>query len=135
MTAITGRVEGWEAILNAHVAEAYRATFAWGELDCALWCADWVRKATGEDFGEDWRGRYAGREELEALLAERGYADHAAIADRRLSFIPLSFAGRGDVVLHPDGPLGVCNGICSYFLTAQGVTRLKTSRCVRAWRV
>lgn len=39
-------------------AEA-RRPFVWGEADCALFVADWVRLCTGSDPAADLRGRYS----------------------------------------------------------------------------
>ena len=77
------RREGWEQLLAEHVADAGSTDFQWGQADCALWCADWVRKATGQDFSTDWRGQYATEEELQAWFVRR-LDDHLARRGRRL---------------------------------------------------
>ena len=40
-----------------------------------------------------------------------------------------------DIVLHPQGCLGICDGLVSYFLMVDGVTRLHTHHCRAAWKV
>jgi hypothetical protein len=127
------RREGWERLLNEHIEKPAR--FQWGQNDCALWCADWVRKATGQDFASHWRGRYSSEDELRELLLEHGYEAAEDIASDVLPEMHPAFAQRGDIVLHPQGCLGICNGILSYFLTADGVTTIKTANCLRAWKV
>ena len=129
------RVEGWEALLYEHIHQAHTTAFAWGTNDCALWCSEWVRKATGKDFGADWRGFYTSADELTALLQARGYETASDVAQDNLRHIPLSFTQRGDIVLHPQGCLGICDGLVSYFLMVDGVTRLHTHHCRAAWKV
>lgn len=128
------RKEGWERLLEAHLHES--SGFAWGERDCALWCAEWVRKATGNDLGTTWRGRYTTEAGAKRLMIRRGYDAPEEIADESLMSVPVPLARRGDIVLHPtQGCLGICNGVYSHFLTGEGPTRVETLACSRAWRV
>lgn len=129
------RVQGWESLLADHVQKAAVTAFAWGSNDCALWCAEWVRIATGADLGSEWRGLYSSEEELQSLMGERGFFSPSDIADMHLTPKPLNFARRGDIVLHPIGALGICLGASSYFLMESGVARIGTLRCLRAWEV
>lgn len=130
------RIEGWESLLNEHIEQARKSVFQWGENDCALWSAEWVKKATGNDYAADWRGLYSTEAELQSLLSERELDLPEQIADEvGLPQIQITFAQRGDIVLHPQGCLGICNGLFSFFLTEQGLTSIPTGRCVRAWRV
>lgn len=127
------RAEGWEHSLADHVGNP--PAFEWGTSDCALWAASWVLKATGRDLAADWVGRYATEDELHDLMRERGYRLPSQIADSHLNRTPVRLAKRGDIVQHPDGALGVCAGVFSFFLTDGGVTRVETPRCPRAWAV
>lgn len=130
------RVEGWESLLNEHLVQARHIDFEWGINDCALWSADWVKKANGNDFAAPWRGRYASEEELRELLTGMEIELPADIADEvGLPRIEVPFAQRGDIVLHPQGCLGICNGIASYFLMERGVTTIRTRDCTKAWKV
>lgn len=130
------RIEGWESLLNEHIEQAKDIVFEWGMNDCALWSADWVNKATGNNFASQWRGLYTSEAELNALMAERELDLPADIADEvGLPQMDVPFAQRGDIVEHPQGCLGICNGLHSYFLMERGVTRIRTRDCVRAWRV
>jgi hypothetical protein len=126
------RVEGWESLLAAHLQPT---EFVWGKHDCALWAADWVCKATGNDFGADWRGQYATEDEAQELMQARGFSGPEGIADAHLEPVPVALAHRGDIMLHPTGALGICAGAYSYFLTGRGLTRIPTLLCKRAWRV
>jgi hypothetical protein len=69
-------------------------------------------------------------------MAGRGIKTPAEIADETgFPVIHLAFAQRGDVVQHPTGPLGICDGVFSHFLMTDGVTRFPTAACVKAWAV
>lgn len=126
------RVEGWEALLASHFNAR---PFEWGRNDCALFAADWVRKCTGTDHAKGWRGKYSTEKGAKIKLTRAGFASVEAIADSCLASRPLGFASRGDVVLHPQGALGVCNGLKSHFLTAEGMTTFDTLACTKAWGV
>lgn len=129
------RFEGWEVILDRHIEEARGKPFEWGARDCALWSANWVRKATGIDLGAEWRGQYASEDEASALMLSRGFSCPADIASKHLDSIPVSFAQRGDIVKHGVGALGICFGRISYFLTPGGLASVPTKTCLAAWRV
>ena len=129
------RIEGWESLLQKHLEEAHFARFEWGVNDCALWCASWVKKAIGVDYGQLWYNRYASESQLEELMSELGYSKPSDIADEIMPPMDIRFAQRGDIVEHPQGALGICNGVYSNFLTDKGVTRLKTLDCLKAWKV
>ena len=129
------RVEGWESLLDQHIREAYRTPFEWGSRDCALWATDWVLKATGQDFGGPWRGKYKTEVGAAKRMKRLGFASVEAIADAHLTECPIGLAQRGDVVLHPQGPLGICMGRHSFFITESSVTSIPTTDCPKAWRV
>jgi hypothetical protein len=129
------RVQGWESILAEHIRQAYHATFAWGINDCCLWPADWVHKGTGTDFGSDWRGKYKTEAGAAKLMKKRGYTGPADIASEHLLEIPVPLAGRGDLLLHPEGCLGIGHGRHGFFLKADGVLMSDALACVRAWKV
>jgi hypothetical protein len=129
------RIEGWESILAEHIRQAYHATFVWGANDCALWCADWVKKGTGNDFGEPWRGKYKSEAGAAKLMKKRGYAGPADIANQHLPEIPVPMARRGDLLLHPEGCLGICHGRHGFFLKDDGVLMSDALACTRAWKV
>ncbi len=129
------RVEGWENLLSEHVAQANAKEFKWGEHDCALWCAEWVRKITGVDLALDWRRQYSTEAELDALLYARGYETPADIADALGKVKEIHLAQRGDILLHPCGTLGICTGVKGVFVTENGVITERTTKCVKAWGV
>ena len=129
------RAEGWEALLHDYLLEAESRPFAWGEHDCALWAAGWVRLSTGDDFASAWRGRYRTARGAKALMTRRGFSGVAAIASAHLCEIPVPLAQRGDLLLHPSDSLGVCAGARGYFVTESGLLAEAALACGRAWRV
>ena len=129
------RTEGWESRLNDYIAAARAAEFVWGRNDCALWAAGWVLECTGLDLVTAWKGKYKTETGARRLIAKRGYSGLEAIADDGLNPTPVPLARRGDMVQHPQGPLGLCNGRLSHFLTDGGVLEIETLACVRAWAV
>ena len=126
------RRENWPALLQHHIRIA---TFAWGENDCVLWCAEWINTVTGEDYAKEFRAKYSTEAEAQRLLADLGATCAADLADKYLPPIGVSFAQRGDIVLHPEGAIGICDGQFSHFLTVDGLSRLGTLKCLKAWRV
>jgi hypothetical protein len=127
------RCENWPSLLSDHLENA--PAFQWGQNDCALWSADWVKKATGVDLTQDWRGNYSTSEEAKTFATSKGFSSYAKIASASLLPKQVAFAHRGDIVLHPQGCLGICNGLYSHFLTETGTIRFPTLNCLRAWRV
>lgn len=131
------RPENWPAVLNRHLDESKTLAFRWGEADCALWVSDYVKRVTGVDHAEAFRGRYRTAQGARMALRRAGYDGVERLAAARLPGVPIAFARRGDVVLHPDGQaLGICNGRVSHFLSVHGgLTDLPTLDCVKAWSV
>lgn len=129
------RVPGWEGRLAAYIEAAQTEPFAWGSHDCALWAATWVQICTGGDYVSDWRGKYKTEAGAARLMLKRGYAGVEAIADDHLEEKPVRLAMRGDLVLHPSGALGICHGLRSLFVTADGLIAEKTLACPHAWGV
>ena len=60
------------ALLTAFLMRTAPRPARWGELDCTLWPADWVKEATGYDPAEPYRGSYATAAECQALLDREG---------------------------------------------------------------
>lgn len=129
------RVSGWESLLAEYLQASRDREFAWGLNDCALWAANWVLLATGADFLSTWKGDYATARSAARLMRERGFASVADIADRHLPAKPVALAARGDLVLHPQGALGLCAGRLSHFVMAAGLTAAETLACPKAWEV
>jgi hypothetical protein len=129
------RVEGWESLLAKHLQGMRGKPFKWGENDCALSVARWVRTCTRQDYLSGWVGRYKTERGALMQMKKRGYTSAAQIVDEALPGIPVPFARRGDVVMHPNGALGICNGMRSVFVAEQGTLEIDTLSCTKAWRV
>jgi len=127
------RREGWERLLSEYLEN--KRPFKWGQTDCALWSADWIHQATGQDYAGEWRGNYATEDEAQAFMESKGLPSPADIAGHYLKEIAVKAAQRGDLVLHPMGPLGICNGYLSHFIAMTGDITIKTLLCTRAWKV
>lgn len=130
---MTTRPERWEGMLADHIASA--GPFAWGTIDCVLWCADWVRQMTGTDHADGIRGTYADEAGAKVALASLGFASISDLIGHYLPETPAKKARRGDIMLHPMDIAGICDGAHAYFLTENGVTRIPFTACTKAWKV
>lgn len=127
---------GWESALVQYLKDAEKLEFVWGQHDCALWVAMYVDHLTGSRHAEEWLGRYGTENECKELLRERGYGSHAEIFALHLTErATVRHARRGDVMLHPQGAVGICEGRRSFFLMMSGLTSFPTTECLRAWEV
>lgn len=131
------RKENWEYLLAEYIRESGLLDFKWGTNDCALWASRWVDTATDSARNLEWEGQYDSGEAAQAFMESKGFADPMAIADAYLAArTTVAKAQRGDLVLHTDGALGICNGRYSYFLlVGRGLTAFPTTRCLKAWEV
>lgn len=142
MSSLT-RVENWDSLLSQYLDDHLDKEFVWGVKDCCLFAADWVLLATGMDFAAPFRGLYDsedGARLMLALYAQPNKTDihqgaPEAYVDSVLPIIDLKLAGRGDIILHPDGAIGICLGYFSYFMLSKGIISLKTSQCAKAWKI
>lgn len=130
------RIDNWEQVLADYLTASQTLQFEWGKNDCALWASSFVDMVTGQAIAEGWRGFYDSEAGANALMLERGFANCEAIADYHLQQKPLKMASRGDLVLHPCGALGICDGRRSYFLSPdRGFSAMLTIQCKKAWEV
>ena len=58
--------------LATYLDHALQTPFAWGEADCALFAANWVKEARGLDGGAAFRGRYRTAMGCQRLLNRAG---------------------------------------------------------------
>jgi len=61
-----------DAALVSYLQSQAGKAFAWGELDCALFVADWVKIARGHDGAVWFRGRYSTEGEAKAYVDHNG---------------------------------------------------------------
>jgi hypothetical protein len=125
----------WPSLLINHLEASADSLFVWGKNDCALWCADWILTITGNDLAHDLRGKYSTQLQADTLLKNMGFDTVADYADKLLKTQPITLAQRGDIVLHPQGALGICDGHFSHFLMSIGLTTIPTLRCQKSWKV
>ncbi|CAK0759741.1 GNAT family N-acetyltransferase [Azospirillaceae bacterium] len=131
------------AQLDAYLLECRSRHFAWGQFDCVLFVADWIKRRTGCDLIADYRGRYQDdRSAYRTMYRATGRPQLVEAASILLG-PPLEtprLARRGDPVaaaVRDDGnpSLGICAGTHAAFVGASGlcVRPLLTIDC--AWRL
>ncbi|QCI92319.1 hypothetical protein [Novosphingobium sp. EMRT-2] len=129
---------GWEQALADYLLANRDAVFAWGRIDCVLFCAGAIGAMTGIDPAAGMRGRYATPIGARRVMTRMGWKDVPAIAAAHFVEIGPASASRGDVVF--DGrSLGVCIGRVACFVGEEdgmpGLVQLSLSQWTRAWRV
>lgn len=117
------RHDNWPTLLVAFIEERRHAPFAWGSNDCCLFAADWIRRATGNDIAQKFRGEYDSALGAQRFVVEGGGVEEL-IANAGAKRLPISFAQRGDLVSMDNGDgvaLGVCVGHLSAFVGKNGL--------------
>lgn len=91
--------------LARYLRTATGRRFAWGEHDCALFVADWVRQATGHDAAGAHRGAYRGRQAAAEILGRGGLPAFFRRAAAAAGLVRTRLPARGDVgvILLDDG--------------------------------
>ncbi len=124
--------------LNGYLAQANYVPFKYGEFDCALFAAGWVKCVTGKDLtmGVKYSTLREGREKLQAC----GLNDHVEAAAAQLREVTVAMAKVGDVAAVSAGRgaygLGIVTGERVAVLTRwHGVGFVPLSDAVRAFRV
>ncbi len=121
-------------------------TFAWGETDCILVCADWVNLCTGIDPAGDLRLTYSSRGECQRVT--RFFTDPLGVTtkgmEQRAGLPRTDNPVTGDVAvvrIELDGriaPVGaICLGLHGWaFMAEAGITiRGQVNEVLRAWSV
>jgi hypothetical protein len=65
-------VRALSAPFDEYLCAAGRRHWAWGEIDCFLFVADWVERITGIDCAGDYRGTYTSEREARRLIKDNG---------------------------------------------------------------
>lgn len=73
---------GERASLSAYLSRALRREWKWGDLDCFLFCADWIVERDGVDPAAEFRAAYHDVRAARRLMKVHGGI--AALADRCL---------------------------------------------------
>lgn len=58
--------------LSTYLSHAMVKPWRWGEFDCMLWVADWVKVCTGIEVAAEYRDRYTTAREARNLIKEAG---------------------------------------------------------------
>lgn len=91
--------------LEEYLADRAKVPGRWGECDCALFLADWVKIRTGKDPAKSFRGRYdtalAARRALELF---GGPAELYGRQLARIGCLPTDDPRPGDVGVVPGDP-------------------------------
>lgn len=122
-------------LLTEYLAECRATVFRPGRHDCALFVAEWVKRATGVDHARGWRSKYRSLTKGQALLQEAGHADHVAMVASILEEIPPSFAGEGDLGVVEGAALGIVSAERVFVLHPSGLAHVSRRKLERAFRV
>ncbi|MBD2812191.1 hypothetical protein ID853_15165 [Xenorhabdus sp. Vera] len=126
----------WTTRLPDTLRAAMSRPFLWGEHDCCLFAADCVQAVCDFDPGETVRGRYNTRlGAVRVLKSEFGTLTQAL--DRLFDAIPVTVAGRGDIVMfqaEEGKTLGVLWAGQVWAVTPHGARPVDVSP-LKAWRV
>ncbi|MGB1388678.1 MAG: DUF6950 family protein [Paracoccaceae bacterium] len=129
------RYPDWQARLVAYLRSIQRLPHVYGQHDCALFCANAVNVMTGEDYAEEFRGKYDTKKAGLLLMKEHGYSSHVALAADKLKAIPPAFATPGDLAVLKGNIMGVVQGRFIYVLTPDNLAMLDLLDATRAFKV
>ncbi len=130
------RAPDWPQRLAAFIEARRARAFVWGEHDCALFAADWVRECTGVDLAADLRGTYADARGALGILNAR--AGLAGICAQLLPAVAPPFAGRGDAALASNAGrelLCIVDGAHLIGPGAEGLAWLPRGAIQLAWKL
>ncbi|HEV7323524.1 MAG TPA: hypothetical protein VGN91_00510 [Bosea sp. (in: a-proteobacteria)] len=124
--------------LSAFLAAGSALPFAWGERDCCLWVADWIKAESGRDPGAALRGYYGSSGACLRLL-RRGGGLSAVVCElmKGAGFEEARSPVVGDAGLIETkiGAMGaICLGENWAVKSAEGVAILPAAP-VKAWRI
>ncbi|AXQ98018.1 DUF6950 family protein [Pseudoalteromonas piscicida] len=110
--------------LHAYLESCWHKPFKFGEFDCCLFVADWIKYVHGFDPAPE-RGAYTTFKQGLNIIK----SDFKQTFETRLNVAPIAidYAGRGDVALcEYDGELvgGIVGLGCVYCVSDEGVTTL-----------
>lgn len=92
--------------------------FEWGENDCCMFAANWVKSVTGKDCMQEFRGQYHDIDSARIALKKIGNGNLYRTMQVKFGN-PVKRGLIGDIAYsHQEhGPtLGICAGECSLFL-------------------
>ena len=112
--------------ITAHLGEP----FCYGQMDCVLFAAGWVKHATGRDLvaGKKWDS------EKEALRMVKAAGGLESAIDGLLARIPPNLAKDGDIALY-DGCVMVFSGAYIVGPGKSGLDYINRTKACCAWSV
>lgn len=141
------RKESWPEDMNKFIAANRFTPFVWGKFDCCLMVADCMKAMTGEDFAQDYRGKYSDQDGAMAVLtASAGSLErtleglHDAFGWQEVE--NLNYMQRADICLLSSvafhgfgGMLGIHLGEWVGVMGEEGMLFTSPKHVSRAWRV
>jgi hypothetical protein len=125
-------------LLKAYLQACAGRRFAYGQLDCGLFLADWIEIVTGKDPAAQLRGRYTTLDQVPGIKRMGGLLsvlnDLARLQGLKVTKLPKL----GDVALIriAEGPaVGAIRGPRGWLVLAEGggISCAPAARVVRAW--
>lgn len=127
-----------EIILQEWLHSVRDVRFEWGENDCALFAANWVKFYTKNDPAIMYRGEYSTQLGAARIIGSGRTVEN--IADEELcGRVHPNYASRGDIIstIGEDGlpALGVCVDETAIVLTKEGPRYIHRDLWLNAWRI
>lgn len=132
------RVHNWPKIIAEQLKIHMQVPFVWGEKDCCLAVADIVNMYAGIDIAEKFRGKYKTALGSKRALKKYGKGSIKDTASDILPSIPVSEAGRGDLVLvdtDAGESLGILFGTRAWAMAETGMVAIGMDKVTHAWRI
>lgn len=124
--------------LRAFLAEGAATPFVWGQTDCSMWCASWIKAVHGVDPAASLRGTYATAEECAALIERHGgFVELVAGILKPLQLKPAVTVSPGDVavVQTPIGPTMMISAGLSWAWKSEGGVFFSRRDPIQVWAV
>ena len=129
------RPADWPERLDHIVTEWRAREFFWGECDCGLFCADWIKYAGGPDLKALYFGPYRARLSAAKVCRRSGFRGIKDMMSAHLKEIPPLKAKRGDIALYSPFSVAVVIGRDSVSPGWLGMTRRAGSEAASAFEV
>lgn len=136
------RYEDWQTRLSIFLEENHHRNFKRGSFDCAIFAGLALQVIAGENFVDDYIGKFKTKREAFKLLRSEGIDDLLQVADKYLgdSLSHVNLGMRGDVVaieFDGDYALGVIDMTGRRAVTTgkDGLIFLGVKHWLKAWRV
>lgn len=128
------KISSWEDALTNYIAIKRHEPFEYGVNDCCLFAAGAVLAMTGEDPMPEFRGKYDSLKTSLKVINEIGAGTLEATLDAKFPEVNIGYAQRGDLAFH-EGSVGVVMGGFAYFVSDDGLERIKRSLWDKCWGV